>query len=59
MNHFKISLIKSILRVVCCLVAIVLSICNYIIPAVCALGGGLALAEVLGVLEEVYDKRKE
>ena len=59
MNHFKISIIKSILRIISCVSAIILALLNLPIPALCMVGGGLAIAEFLGILEEVFDKRKE
>ena len=58
-NHFNISLIKSLLRIVGCIVALFLGIFNCIIPSVIVLSSSLGLAEVLGILEEIFDKRKE
>ena len=59
MNHFKMSLLKSILRIGSCLTAAILALINIIVPALVVMGIGLATAEVLGILEEVFDKRKE
>lgn len=58
-NHFQISILKSILRMLTCIISIILAIVNMIIPSLCVLSGGFALAEFLGILEEIYDKRKE
>lgn len=49
-GHFWISFIKSMIRIVACTVAIGVS---SIIP----LALGLMFAEVLGIFEEVVDKR--
>ena len=66
MNHFKVSLLKSIIRILSCLVLIVLfAIWNYtddpnlIYTAVVTFGAGFGIAEILGIMEEVFDKRKE
>ena len=59
MNHFKMSVLKSILRIGSCLTAAGLALANIVIPALVVAGVGLAVAEVLGILEEVFDKRKE
>lgn len=59
MNHFKMSLLKSILRIGSCLTAAILALINIIVPALVVMGIGLAAAEILGILEEVFDKRKE
>lgn len=54
--HFKVSLIKSILRIGGCVVAMCL--CTHAIAAILTLGGSLLGAELLGILEEIMDKRK-
>lgn len=59
MNHFNVSLIKSLFRIVGCIVGIVLAIIGLFVPAICVLGGSLLVAEFLGILEEKVDKRKE
>ena len=53
------SVLKSILRIGSCLTAAGLALANIVIPALVVAGVGLAVAEVLGILEEVFDKRKE
>lgn len=58
MNHYRISLIKSIIRIAGCVISIVLA-CFWLGAAIGTLGGSLATAEVLGILEEKFDKRKE
>lgn len=58
-NHFQISILKSILRILTCIICVALGIVNMIVPSLCVLCGGFALAEFLGILEEIYDKRKE
>ena len=53
MNHFSVSIIKSVLRIVGC--AIVIANYDYVkLFAVCFLA-----AEILGIVEEFVDKRKE
>ena len=52
MNHFIVSIVKSIIRIVACIVAIM-----YTSLFLFALG--FLVAEILGILEEVFDKRKE
>lgn len=59
MNHFKISVLKSILRIVGCIACIVLSITALPMTAGIVFGVLFLLAEILGILEEVFDKRKE
>jgi len=48
--HFYISLLKSILRIAGCVMAIA---CSKIMPFVWM----FLLAEILGIFEEVFDKR--
>lgn len=51
MNHFNVSLAKSILRI---------TACGFLIDGGLVLAGGLLIAaEALGILEEFVDKRKE
>ena len=59
MNHFKLSVVKSILRILSCIVAFIFALLDLPIPALCMIAGGLTIAETLGILEEVFDKRKE
>ena len=58
MNHFNISLIKSILRIIGSIVTIILSMVE-VKFAIISLGAFYVMAELLGILEEVFDKRKE
>ena len=57
-NHFNISIIKSILRIVGSIVTIILSMVDAKF-AIISLGAFCVMAELLGILEEVFDKRKE
>ena len=58
MNHFSISIAKSILRLLGSISAVSLAFIN--IPAsIAVFAGTYTLAEILGILEEVFDKRKE
>lgn len=57
-NHFNISIIKSILRIVGSIVTIILSMVD-VKFAFISLSAFYAVAELLGILEEVFDKRKE
>lgn len=51
MNHFNVSLAKSILRI---------TACGFLIDASLVIAGGLLIAaEAMGILEEFVDKRKE
>ena len=58
MNHFNISIIKSILRIIGSIVTIILSMVD-VKFAIISLGASYVMAELLGILEEVFDKRKE
>lgn len=58
MNHLKISIAKSALRIAGSIATIVLA-CINIPAALLSLGITFGVAEVLGILEEVFDKRKE
>lgn len=57
-NHFNISIIKSILRIIGSIVTIILLTINEGI-AIINFSAFYAMAELLGILEEVFDKRKE
>ena len=57
-NHFNISIIKSILRIIGSIVTIILSMVD-VKFAIISLGAFYVMAELLGILEEVFDKRKE
>ena len=52
MNHFNISMIKSSMRILGCVVALYTG-------SVIWLASGLLVAELLGIAEEVVDKRPE
>lgn len=54
--HFKVSLIKSFLRMGGCVAAMCL--CGQVAIAILVLSGSLLGAELLGILEEIMDKRK-
>ncbi len=54
--HFKVSLVKSFLRMGGCVAAICL--CGQAAVAILVLSGSLLGAELLGILEEIMDKRK-
>ena len=58
-NHFGISIVKSILRLCSLLVGLVLVLTHYLNVGFIAISLGLMLAEILGILEEIFDKRKE
>ena len=58
MNHFNISILKSIIRLIGSVAAFDLAFIN-VCAAVSVFEGSYTLAEVLGILEEVFDKRKE
>lgn len=59
MNHFKLSIVKSLIRILCCLIGCVLIAFNNTIVSILTIACGLSIAEILGILEEVFDKRKE
>lgn len=59
MNHFNISIIKSILRILACILAFMLTLLSYAKASILVLSLCLLIAELLGILEEVFDKRKE
>lgn len=58
MNHFSISIVKSIIRLIGTVAAFSLAFIN-VCAAVSVFAGAYTIAEVLGILEEVFDKRKE
>ncbi len=58
MNHFSISIFKSIIRLIGSIAAFALAFIN-VAAAISVFAGTYTLAEVLGILEEVFDKRKE
>lgn len=58
MNHFKLSLIKSILRISGSIITGLLLFIDIKI-AILVLALSYGVAEILGILEEIFDKRKE
>lgn len=58
-NHFGISIVKSILRLCYLLVGLILVLIHYLNAGFIAISLGLMSAEILGILEEIFDKRKE
>lgn len=56
-SHFKISLIKSILRILGCIIAIIVCFWSKT-SAIIVLSSALLIAEILGILEEIKDPRK-
>ena len=58
MNHFSISMIKSCLRIFSSILAFGLLWVN-IFASIMVLAAGYGIAEILGILEEIFDKRKE
>lgn len=66
MNHMNISLLKSVLRIAACIILCLTSLgvaeCKFNgnpISDLFVFGLLFGLAEVLGILEELFDKRKE
>lgn len=58
MNHFKISTIKSTIRIIGCIVSAFVVFFNAVVAVFC-LSALFLIAEILGIFEEVFDKRKE
>lgn len=66
MNHMNISIVKSLIRIITSVLAILsefgivsCAMGNIELNSIVVLAGGFGIAEVLGILEEVFDKRKE
>lgn len=66
MNHMNISIVKSIIRITASILAILsefeivhCALNNVSLNSLVVLAGGYGIAEILGILEEVFDKRKE
>ena len=59
MNHFKVSLFKSIIRIFVCILSCILALTDLLVFAVVMLCVGFGLAEILGIAEEIFDTRKE
>ena len=57
-KHFKISLIKSLIRIFGCVTSNILLCINCINISIITLGSSLFIAEGLGILEEILDPRK-
>lgn len=58
MTHYTISIAKSGVRILGCIISYVGVFFNHTF-AIAFFAGSFLLAEVLGILEEVFDKRKE
>jgi len=52
LKHYNVSMAKSVIRIISCILAAYTM--NVVVLAV-----GMGIAELLGVLEEVVDRRKE
>ena len=59
MNHFKVSFAKSVLRILGCIVTCVFAATQWYMAALIVLGASFGVAEILGIAEELFDKRKE
>ena len=66
MNHMNISIVKSLIRIIAAVLAILsefevvsCAMGNTELNSIVVLAGGFGIAEVLGILEEVFDKREE
>ena len=59
MNHFKISFAKSILRIIGCFITCIFAATQWYMASLITLGLSFGIAEILGIAEEVFDKRKE
>lgn len=57
-KHFKVSIIKSLIRILGCVAACILVAFNHILYCILTLGISLSIAELLGILEEIMDERK-
>lgn len=58
MTHYSISMVKSALRILGAIVSFVAAFFN-ITTSICILSMSFAFAEILGIMEEIFDKRKE
>lgn len=58
MTHYNISMIKSAVRIVGCIIGFVGAFFNATF-GIAFTAASLMIAEVLGILEEIFDKRKE
>lgn len=59
MNHFKLSFAKSILRILGSIVACAFAATQWYMASLIVLGASFGVAEILGIAEELFDKRKE
>lgn len=59
MNHFQLSIYKSIIRLCGSIGAICLGLWLNVVAGLVVLGASYGIAEILGILEEIFDKRKE
>ena len=57
MNHKSISFVKSAIRILCMLAGVMLIPVN-IVASISVGFIGLGAAEVLGIFEEIFDRRK-
>ena len=57
-KHFKVSLIKSLIRILGCAAACILIAFNQVLSCILTIGISLSIAELLGILEEIMDERK-
>lgn len=58
MSHYTLSMIKSALRIIGALVSYIVLFVNLKV-SVGILAISFSVAEILGILEEIFDKRKE
>lgn len=58
MTHFSISIVKSALRITGSIISVILPPMN-LMASVLVFAGTYGIAEILGILEEIFDKRKE
>lgn len=58
LNHKHISYLKSFIRIIACILAIVLSV-FYPVLSIIVFSSLFLIAELFGILEEIFDKRKE
>jgi len=59
MNHLKISFAKSILRILGCIISCAFAAGQLYMISLIILTATFGVAEILGIAEEVFDKRKE
>lgn len=59
MNHFLLSFIKSFVRIVACVSICCMAVKGWVEASLILLGAYFGFAEILGILEEIFDRRKE